>query len=284
VNASLRAGRPGRELIEDIGRALALGAVLLPVAGVLIRYLAFWIGHTVDHPLNLALAESPGILIALGFDSLLIGLLVLPFIALWSYISPAQHHSDRVADFRRRFEDFKARNAEVADEEVPRELIDELTVLESDLSRLEANAAELPKLPRLLPDRVTRFLSRHERPLSQVWLTSQVIYWGGLFLFGPFPYALSATGLLIAQLFLPRVGRRTGRISLGQVWPLVVAVLLIAAVGAGLERVLLPMIGFGIQTAPDRGVSTRGEFQYFAGPAHQRRNARVLLGIVIRIR
>jgi hypothetical protein len=58
-----------------------------------------------------------------------------------------------------------------------------------------------------------------------------------------------------------------------------------AAVGAGLERVLLPMIGVGIQTAPDRGVSTRGEFQYFAGgPAHQRRNARVLLGIVIRIR
>jgi hypothetical protein len=57
------------------------------------------------------------------------------------------------------------------------------------------------------------------------------------------------------------------------------------AVGAGLERVLLPMVGFGIQTVPDRGVSTRGEFQYFAGgPAHQRRNARVLLGFVIKIR
>jgi hypothetical protein len=57
------------------------------------------------------------------------------------------------------------------------------------------------------------------------------------------------------------------------------------AVGAGLERVLLPMVGFGIETVPDRGVSTRGEFQYFAGgPAHQRRNARVLLGIVIKIR
>ncbi len=58
-----------------------------------------------------------------------------------------------------------------------------------------------------------------------------------------------------------------------------------AAVGAGLERVLLPMVGFGIQTVPDHGVSTRGEFQYFAGgPAHHRRNARMLLGIVIRIR
>ena len=58
-----------------------------------------------------------------------------------------------------------------------------------------------------------------------------------------------------------------------------------AAVGAGLERVLLPMVGFGIQTIPDRGVSTRGELQYFAGgPAHQRSNARVLLGIVIKIR
>ena len=58
-----------------------------------------------------------------------------------------------------------------------------------------------------------------------------------------------------------------------------------AAVGAGLERVLLPMVGFGIQTVPDRGVSTRGEFQYFVGgPAHQRRNGRVLLGIVIKIR
>ena len=58
-----------------------------------------------------------------------------------------------------------------------------------------------------------------------------------------------------------------------------------AAVGAGLERVLLPMVGFGIQTVPDRGVSTRGEFQYFAGgPAHQRSNARVLLGVVVRIR
>jgi hypothetical protein len=57
------------------------------------------------------------------------------------------------------------------------------------------------------------------------------------------------------------------------------------AVGAGLERVLLPMVGFGIQTVPDRGVSTRGEFQYFAGgPAHQRSNARVLLGIAITIR
>ena len=58
-----------------------------------------------------------------------------------------------------------------------------------------------------------------------------------------------------------------------------------AAVGAGIDRVLLPMVGVGIQTVPDRGVSTRGEFQYFAGgPAHHRRNARVLLGIVIRIR
>jgi hypothetical protein len=57
------------------------------------------------------------------------------------------------------------------------------------------------------------------------------------------------------------------------------------AVGVGLERVLLPMVGIGIQTVPDRGVSTRGEFQYFAGgPAHQRSNARVLLGIVIKIR
>lgn len=58
-----------------------------------------------------------------------------------------------------------------------------------------------------------------------------------------------------------------------------------AAVGAGLERVLLPMVGFGIQTVPDHGVSTRGEFQYFAGgPAHHRSNARVLLGIAITIR
>jgi len=58
-----------------------------------------------------------------------------------------------------------------------------------------------------------------------------------------------------------------------------------AAVGAGLERVLMPMVGFGIQTVPDRGVSTRGELQYFAGgPAHQRSNARVLLGIAITIR
>src|SRR5262245_25057923 len=58
-----------------------------------------------------------------------------------------------------------------------------------------------------------------------------------------------------------------------------------AAVGAGLERVLLPMVGFGIQTVPDHGISTRGEFQYFAGgPAHQRSNARVLLGFAITIR
>jgi hypothetical protein len=76
-------GPRGREIIEDAGRALALGAVLLPVAGVAVRYIAFSAGQTVNHPLSLALAASPTELVATGFVSLVPGLLVLPFIAAW---------------------------------------------------------------------------------------------------------------------------------------------------------------------------------------------------------
>src|SRR5258708_14895227 len=225
-----------REVVEDLGRALALGAVLLPVAGVLVRYIAFRIGHTVDHSLDLALAESPAVLIAIGLDSLFIGLLVLPFSVLWSYLARAQLHSDQIGDFIKRFEDFEMRNAELlGEEEVSSELHDELARLHSELIGLQAGARQLPQLPQLLPDRATQFLGRHDRQFNWVWRISQVAYWCFLFLLGPFPFTLSATGLFLTQLVVPRINRRSRRFSLSLVWPRVDGVLLIAAIGAGLD-------------------------------------------------
>ena len=75
----------GWGLIEDTGKALALGAVLLPVTGVLVRLIAFSVAETVNRPLDLALAESPAELITNGVDSLLVGLFVLPLFAVWAY-------------------------------------------------------------------------------------------------------------------------------------------------------------------------------------------------------
>src|ERR1019366_94725 len=85
------ANSSGRDFLEDMGKALALGAVLLPVAGVLVRFIAFSVAQTVNYPLALAIAESPAQLIALGFDSLLIGLLLLPFVTLTAYLVPLEH-------------------------------------------------------------------------------------------------------------------------------------------------------------------------------------------------
>ncbi len=102
----------GREIIEDAGRAVALGAVLLPVAGVLVRYIAFSAGQTVNHPLSLALAASPIELVATGFVSLVPGLLALPFIAAWTYFAPIQSRIDslsgQLAQIRNRLKDNKA--------------------------------------------------------------------------------------------------------------------------------------------------------------------------------
>jgi hypothetical protein len=58
-----------------------------------------------------------------------------------------------------------------------------------------------------------------------------------------------------------------------------------AAVGVGLERMLMPMVGFGIEIEPEQLVSTRVEIQVFpGGPVYQRQSGRALVGIVIKIR
>lgn len=65
-------GRPVRQVISDVGGAVALGAVLLPVAGVVVRDISILVAQTVNYPLPLALAASPAELVATGFGSLLL--------------------------------------------------------------------------------------------------------------------------------------------------------------------------------------------------------------------
>jgi len=175
--------RPTRELIADVGGAIALGVVLLPVAGVVVRWISFSVGQTVNHPLVLALAGSPAELAATALSSLLIGLALLPFIPFLGNLGRIQHHVDKVQQLARqsdaipeKLEALKKKadafkEQATPDAEVAKELIDQFETLGSEAVRLTTELERLsnpPTFPKLLrnPPRVfnpvLRFAESHQ--------------------------------------------------------------------------------------------------------------------------
>jgi hypothetical protein len=266
----------GRQIIEDVGRALALGAVLLPAAGVLVRYIAFYTAHTVNHPLYWALAAPLPELALIGLVSLVPGLLVLPQFAVWAYVAPREHLTRQVG---RRIEDLRAEldafgkdftehetdrqqlAARIEATEDPESRSDYIRQLEARteadkqlMARLEAIGREIETIEAaqttLGPpwfrwntsfDRMGDRLYRWSRSRNVRWSLRalSVMYWIGVLLFVPWPVSLSVTGLLLTLLLLPRIARRTGRVALSQTWPLIVFALLVAAIAAGLDGELV---------------------------------------------
>ncbi len=226
--------RAGRDVIEDVGKALALGAVLLPVAGVLVRAIAFSVGGTVKYPLDLALQAPPAELIATGFVSLIPGLLALPLILIFAKFAPVQHLTQRYLALSPKFtaleQEFE-RSRERPGAEVPRELNDRLEALQAELQQLNVEYERLsipsPKAHPNLLDRATNAMGRHYNLLT-------FTMWIAFILFGVWPASLTFLGNALIQLVLPPIAKNTGRVALSQVWPLVVVVLLIAAVASGL--------------------------------------------------
>jgi hypothetical protein len=248
--------RPAREVISDVGGAFALGAVLLPVAGVVVRLISFYVAQTVNYPLDLAIAASPAELVATGFGSLLIGLAALPMIPFLGHLGRIQHHADKLQRLIRqsdampeKLEALKKKadsfnELATPDDEVAKELVEQFETLGSEAVRLSTEWKQLPKpptVPKLLPDPprvfnpVLRFADRHQRLVKWIMRTLGAIYWVGLMLFLPWPISLATIGIVLALVFIPRIARRTGRVAISQVWPVVVAVLLIAAFGAGFD-------------------------------------------------
>jgi hypothetical protein len=242
--------RPARELIADVGGAVALGAVLLPVAGVVVRYMSYSVAQTVNYPLELAIAASPAQLVATGFGSLLIGLALLPVIPLLGYLGRIQHHAEKSHQFtrqvdaaREKFEaltkqsDASKEGASEADVSKAQweTLGTEVDRLVTEQKRLnEQRPKELPGPPRVFAP-IFNAMGRHKRLVNGITITLGAIYWVGLFLLGPWPISLATIGIVLALLAVPRIARRTGRVALSHVWPVVVVVLLIAAVGAGFD-------------------------------------------------
>jgi hypothetical protein len=218
--------------IENIGKALALGAVLLPVTGVLVRYIAFAVGQTVSHPLDLALAESPAELIAIGVFSLFTSVVVLPLFGLWAYLAPLEH---RIRRLRPELDAIEIKRAEAKTLADQQEVGERLKALQTEIEI----AAAAQKNPPLIA-RINRWsggpLGAWMRKLSPWRLRAlAVIYWAVIFLVNPWPQSVSIIGILLVLLLLPRLALRTGRVAFGQVWPLVLVVLLTAATGAGLD-------------------------------------------------
>lgn len=248
--------RPVREVISDVGGAIALAAVLLPVAGVVVRWISFLVAQTVNNTVDLALAAPPAELVATGLESLLFGLAALPMIPFLGYLGRIQHHDDKLQLLTRQsnaipatLEALKKKadsfNEQAApDDEAAKELIDQFETLSSEAVRLTTEWKRLPKpptVPKLLPDPprvfspVIRFAERHQSRVRWIVSAMLVIYWVLLMLFGPWPIVLESAGIALALMAVPRIARRTGRAELSQVWPVVVAVLLIAALGAGFD-------------------------------------------------
>jgi hypothetical protein len=229
-----------RDFLEDVGKALALGTVLLPVTGVLVRLIAFLAARTVNYPLALAIAESPAQLIVLGFDSLFVSLLVLPLFALGAYLAPLEH---RIRNLRPTFNAIQKQFLVAKSAEEKKRAEDELEAFEQELDQVEQAQKNTPLLFQLLSRLVGWPLTRIEIFLGRaglrigVWPLRAivVVYWLAFFLFTPWPLSLSGLGLLLTQLVLPRIALKTGRVAFGQVWPLVVAILLSAAIGSGLD-------------------------------------------------
>ena len=247
--------RPAREVISDVGGAFALGAVLLPVAGVVVRDISFVVAQTVNNPLALAIAASPAELVATGFGSLLIGLATLPAIPFLGYLGRRQHHADKFQQVTRRTDALKEKsealkqkyaafNEKEVPENVAKELIDEFKALTSESVQLTTEWERLPMprtIPKLLPDPPRLFapildaMGHHERLVNGIKLILLAIYVVGFILLGPWPLVLATVGTFLVLLAVPQIARRTGRVALSHVWPVVVMVLLIAAVGSGFD-------------------------------------------------
>jgi hypothetical protein len=238
--SAITANGSGRDFFENTGKALALATILLPVTGVLVRFIAFFVAQTVNYPLALAIAESPAQLIALGFDSLLLGLLVLPMFALAAYLAPLEH---RIRSLRPKFEVIQKQFLEAKSPEDQKRAADQLDAFGKELDQVEAQQKQTPVALQLIVRLFAWPLTRIEILLGRsglkigVWPLRVIatVYWVALFLFTPWPLSLSLIGLLVTQLLLPRIAVKTGRVAFGQVWPLVVVILASAAIGSGLD-------------------------------------------------
>jgi hypothetical protein len=222
----------GWGFVEDIGKALALAAVLLPVTGVLVRLIAFVVGQTVNHTLDLALSESPAVLIATGVESLLICLAVLPLFGLWAYLAPLEH---RIRRLRPELEAIARKHADAKTLADLQEVIDRQKALQTEIEIAEAAQKNPPLIARINRWSAGSF-GAWMRNLSPWRLRAlAVIYFSAIFLISPWPQSVSFIGVFLVLFLLPRLAMRTGRVAFSQVWPLVLFVLLLAAIGAGLD-------------------------------------------------
>jgi hypothetical protein len=248
--------RSAREFLADLGPPLALAAVLLPFAGVVVRWIAFSFAQTVKFPLDLALEAPTGDLVAIGLNSLFPGLLALPLVAMYDFFAPFQYHDEKARLLDQQYEEISPKLGAVIGElkalsesaepidEIPTalkaqtdRLIAEVDRLNVEKERLEKQRPkDLPAFPRKVESalgpiaKVLTTITSHRRTMRVLG----VVYWGGLILFMPWPISLTFVSSLLLVSILPLIARRTGRVALSQVWPLVVVALAIAALASGL--------------------------------------------------
>lgn len=120
------------------------------------------------------------------------------------------------------------------DAEIPQEVIDDMESVKTETGRIASEFGRMAEPPGWYEWIIGRKGERRVL-VNRIQYGVASAYWLVVFVIGPWPLTVSNVGFVLATVTLPRIARRTGRVALSEVWPLVVAVLMFAVLGAGLD-------------------------------------------------
>jgi hypothetical protein len=226
-------GRP--DVLEVGGKAIALAAALLPATGVVVRWIAFSAANIHGGSLQLGWSAPLSQLVATAIVSLLPSLLVLPLmVPITRPLVHVEHGLHRARALTRKLDDLRAQMETLAPEEaVPPDLVATVATFERESDELKAWFEE-PQPSNWL-DRLGALITRRLGNVGARILWYVFIGIGILFV-PSFPAAAFAfLSSFVAVTLVRRAARTNPRLGLPQLWPAVVALLLIGATAGGLN-------------------------------------------------
>ena len=234
-----------RAVAEDLAKALALAAVLLPGRGVLERWALFaWGPDAVSQPVGLALATSPADLIGTGAVVVLTSVVALVvYVAALGVAFIADRDAQAAAINRRIDEQSSERRRLLRESLTISATPDRLNQAIQAWRRKEEKLNEDYEAFRTRPIGTMAKMPFYTRYIWNQGRAPRAVIVGTLMFFsalswmfnGPFPGApIAIQGALIVLYWIPRIARR-GTLSFYRTWPLVILLLTTSAIGAGLN-------------------------------------------------
>ncbi len=226
--------------LEVAGKAVALAAALLPAVGFLVRYVAFALDETVHSPVQLAIAAP---LVLLAFTGAVSLLNFIPYVSLFGVVSWIAPSLQRLTTLRNQEQRLRQRLDDL------RSKVDDPAQRESVVSRLAEVQTESEEMERTLSEVENvqpwkSFLRFEERigPTMVRWfwrlshLTFAIGVVAGLLFMRSWPLPfLSLITSLLCIFVLQRAAERHGRLTLPQVWPVMLILLSASGVVSGLS-------------------------------------------------